>query len=102
MERNHQGLENKTIEPDFGFDGEGEGAVQCRESLGGLLRYYHRNAAMNIDDSNFWTLRRIFECGIVTDTAETVKGLMGLFDDLFIGEPCLKCDRRDGCPDPIC
>ena len=45
QERNHQGLENKIIEPDFGPDGEGEGAVQCRERLGGLLRYYHRDAA---------------------------------------------------------
>ena len=44
-ERNHQGLENKIklIEPDFGSDGEG--VVQCRERLGGLLRYYHWDAA---------------------------------------------------------
>ena len=46
--------------------------------------------------------RRNFESGIVTDTPETVQGLMGLFDDLFMGEHCLKCDRRDVCPDPIC
>ena len=42
-ERNHQGLGNKIIEPDFGTDGEGE--VQCRERLGGLLRSCCRNAA---------------------------------------------------------
>ena len=42
-ERNHQGLENRIIEPDFGSGGEGE--VQCRERLGGLLRYYYRDAA---------------------------------------------------------
>ena len=42
-ERNHQGLDNKIIEPDFSLDGEGE--VQCRELLGGLLRYYHRDSA---------------------------------------------------------
>ena len=42
-ERNHQGLENKIIEPEFGSVGEGE--VNCRERLGGLLRYYHRDAA---------------------------------------------------------
>ena len=46
--------------------------------------------------------RRNFECGIVTDTPETVKGLMDLFDDVFMGEHCLKCDGRDVCPDPIC
>jgi integrase-like protein len=33
-ERNHQGLKNK-------HDGE----IQCRERLGGLLKYYHRVAA---------------------------------------------------------
>ena len=42
-ERNHQGLENKIIEPEFGPVGEGE--VNCRERLGGLLRYYYRDAA---------------------------------------------------------
>ena len=42
-ERNHQGLGNKIIEPDFGSGGEGE--VQCRERLGGLLRYYYRDTA---------------------------------------------------------
>ena len=42
-ERNHQGLGNKIIEPDFGSDGRGE--VQCRQRLGGLLRYYYRDAA---------------------------------------------------------
>jgi len=42
-ERNHLGLENKIIEPEFGSVGEGE--VGCRERLGGLLRYYYRDAA---------------------------------------------------------
>lgn len=37
-ERNHQGLGNKIIEPEFCTDGAG--GVQCRERLGGLLRYY--------------------------------------------------------------
>jgi putative transposase len=41
-ERNHQGLENNIIEPEFGSDVEGE--VTCRERLGGLLRYYYRDA----------------------------------------------------------
>ena len=42
-ERNHQRLENKIIEPEFGSVEEGE--VNCRERLGGLLRYYYRDAA---------------------------------------------------------
>jgi putative transposase len=44
-ERNHQGLENRIMEPNFGSGGEGE--VQYRERLGGLLRYYYyyRDAA---------------------------------------------------------
>jgi putative transposase len=42
-ERNHQGLGNTIIEPEFGSGGEGE--VQFSERLGGLLRYYYRDAA---------------------------------------------------------
>jgi len=42
-ERNHQGLENKLIEADFSVCEAGE--LKCRERLGGLLRYYHREAA---------------------------------------------------------
>ena len=42
-ERNHQGLENKIIEPEFSPRSEGE--VNCHQRLGGLLRYYYRNAA---------------------------------------------------------
>jgi len=45
--------------------------------------------------------RRNFECGIVTDTPATVRALMDEFDRLFIGERCVKCDRRDVCPGPI-
>ncbi len=44
LERNHQGLDNEVIEkpievPDM------DGAVDCRERLGGVLKYYHRRAA---------------------------------------------------------
>ena len=42
-ERNHQGLETRIIAPEFGSAEGGE--VNCRERLGGLLRYYHREAA---------------------------------------------------------
>ena len=43
-ERDHQGLGNRII--DAGIEvGRTQGEVQCRERLGGLLRYYYRNAA---------------------------------------------------------
>ena len=42
-ERNHQGLENNIIGPEFRPMEEGE--VNCRKRLGGLLPYYHREAA---------------------------------------------------------
>ncbi len=42
-ERNHQGLDNKIIEPGDEV-GAVAGTVECRERLGGLLRYYHRAA----------------------------------------------------------
>lgn len=40
-ERNHQGLGNKIIKPDFSAT-QPEGGVLCRERLGGLLQYYYR------------------------------------------------------------
>ena len=43
-ERNHQGLCNKLIEPGE-QGGQADGNIECRERLGGLLRYYHRSAA---------------------------------------------------------
>ncbi len=43
-ERNHQGLGNRLIEPDHDVGGVA-GTVGCRERLGGLLKYYHRQAA---------------------------------------------------------
>ncbi|WP_075090811.1 integrase core domain-containing protein [Haloferula sp. BvORR071] len=42
-ERNHQGLENKLIEASFGGCESEE--LRCRRRLGGLLCYYHREAA---------------------------------------------------------
>ncbi|MGK0188280.1 MAG: putative transposase [Verrucomicrobiales bacterium] len=42
-ERNHQGLENEIISPEFSSSIEGE--IGCRERLRGLLRYYYRDAA---------------------------------------------------------
>ena len=43
-ERPHQGLGGEIIEPDEGA-GRTEGRVVCRERLGGMLRYYYRDAA---------------------------------------------------------
>ncbi len=44
FERNHQGLENELIEkPADELDVNG--AVECRERLGGVLKYYSRRAA---------------------------------------------------------
>ena len=43
-ERNHQGLENRLIDP-LAEVGSVEGAVACRQRLGGVLRYYYRDAA---------------------------------------------------------
>jgi transposase InsO family protein len=43
-ERNHQGLDNRIIAPDASV-GRRDGPIECRERLGGLLKYYHRRAA---------------------------------------------------------
>ena len=43
-ERNHQGKGNVLLFP-RDTDVHREGPVQCRERLGGLLRYYHQEAA---------------------------------------------------------
>ncbi len=44
VERNHQSLGNKIIRPEFAaFAPASE--VHCRKRLGGMLRYYYRQAA---------------------------------------------------------
>jgi putative transposase len=43
-ERNHQGLGNRILQPGEEM-GRKTGPVECRERLGGLLRYYYRKAA---------------------------------------------------------
>jgi len=43
-ERNHQGLGNRILMPGPEV-GQATGTVECRERLGGLLRYYYRAAA---------------------------------------------------------
>ena len=43
-ERNHQGLDNRLIMPEQ-LNGDRAGAIQRRSRLGGMLNYYHRQAA---------------------------------------------------------
>ncbi len=43
-ERNHQGLSNRIIEPGEEV-GRRSGQIATRERLGGMLRYYYRQAA---------------------------------------------------------
>lgn len=45
--------------------------------------------------------RRNFEAGVLTDDPSLVEPLMEEFDTLWRGDHCLKCGRRDVCPDPI-
>jgi hypothetical protein len=42
-ERNHQGLDGQLISPPANLNRPGP--IVCRERIGGLLRFYHPNAA---------------------------------------------------------
>jgi len=44
VERPHQGLGNRTVEPPAGPPPR-DGPVRCRERLGGMLKSYYRDAA---------------------------------------------------------
>ena len=44
-ERNHQGKDNRILFPSRPEARGNTGAVRCRERLGGLLKYYEREAA---------------------------------------------------------
>jgi hypothetical protein len=45
VERNHQGNGNKLLTPDAGDAPKPRGqAIECRQRLGGLLKYYARAA----------------------------------------------------------
>ena len=44
-ERNHQGKGNVLLFPTVNQDPAREGSIRCRERLGGLLKYYVREAA---------------------------------------------------------
>ena len=45
QERNHQGKGNVLLFPSSSPAGGDDGPRQCRERLGGLLKYYERKAA---------------------------------------------------------
>lgn len=47
-------------------------------------------------------LRRNFEAGFITRDKKTIDELMDFLDSLWIGDCCIKCQRRDVCPDPVC
>jgi hypothetical protein len=44
-ERNHQGKNNRFLFPSRPEARKNMGAVRCRERVGGLLKYYEREAA---------------------------------------------------------
>ncbi len=45
--------------------------------------------------------RRNFEAGFLFDDKDHIKQLMAWIDDLYLGEYCHDCQRREYCPDPI-
>ena len=47
------------------------------------------------------TNKRNFEAGFLSEDAKHLREIMGWIDQLYLGEFCLKCQRRSVCPDPI-
>lgn len=45
--------------------------------------------------------RRNFEAGVLTDDRGMIRELMAELDELYLGNHCIGCGRRDVCPDPI-
>ena len=45
--------------------------------------------------------RRNFEAGMLTDDRGMINELMAELDELYLGNHCVGCGRRDVCPDPI-
>ncbi|MEM7388122.1 MAG: phospholipase D-like domain-containing protein [Verrucomicrobiota bacterium] len=45
--------------------------------------------------------RRNFEAGILTEKKEVIEALMEEVDQLFLGNVCPRCQRREVCPDPV-
>jgi putative transposase len=57
-ERNHQGKGNVLLFPVVSQDTARAGPLQCRERLGGLLKYYERAAAQVFDPTGYCSYRR--------------------------------------------
>ena len=45
--------------------------------------------------------RRNFEAGWLTSEPDKVAELMEFFDAFYLGDHCVKCGRREYCPEPI-
>jgi hypothetical protein len=45
--------------------------------------------------------KRNFEAGFLFDDAVQIHKLASWIDQLYLGEHCQTCKRRDYCPDPI-
>ena len=45
--------------------------------------------------------KRNFEAGFMFDSRDDIKQLMDWVDELYLGEHCIGCKRREFCPDPI-
>ncbi len=45
--------------------------------------------------------RRNFEAGMVTEDKDVIRELMAFLDSFYLGDHCVKCQRREICPDPI-
>jgi len=43
--------------------------------------------------------RRNFESGVVTTDVEMVSQIMEQFDSIWMGARCIKCQRKEFCPD---
>jgi hypothetical protein len=51
VERNHQGLANRLMMEPEAQVGRVDGKVECRARLGGLLRYYDRDALFSTNSA---------------------------------------------------
>ncbi|MGD2054937.1 MAG: phospholipase D-like domain-containing protein [Gammaproteobacteria bacterium] len=45
--------------------------------------------------------KRNFEAGFIFDDPDDIRKLVSWVDELYLGELCTTCKRRDYCPDPI-
>lgn len=73
-ERNHQGSENRIIEPET-IPFPRQGAIRCRQRLAGMLRYYYQCCAQHL-----WYGNELQLVGLVLDDAVVtpiVRGAVG-------------------------